>query len=85
MKQLVYKSRQLSGIYTLVCSQRLNSDVLDVNVSAEFATRIAMENLDPISLKLIFPQCSTGEIPIIDKLINNEKGYFYKNDKWKIK
>lgn len=68
MKQLVYKSRQLGGIYTLVCSQRLNSDVLDVNVSAEFATRIAMENLDPISLKLIFPQCSTGEIPIIDNI-----------------
>lgn len=68
MKQLVYKSRQMGGIFTVLCSQRLNSNVLDVNVSAEFSTRVAMENLDSISLRLAFPQCDADQIPYIDNV-----------------
>lgn len=66
MKQLVFKSRQMGGIYTVLCSQRLNSNVLDVNVSAEFGTRVAMQQLDKISLRLIFPQCDLDAIPFVD-------------------
>lgn len=66
MKQLVFKSRQMGGIFTVLCSQRLNSNVLDVNVSAEFSTRVAMENLDSISLRLAFPQCDPDQLPYID-------------------
>ncbi|GFP06803.1 hypothetical protein LHEJCM1005_10950 [Lactobacillus helveticus] len=66
MKQLVFKSRQMGGIFTVLCSQRLNSNVLDVNVSAEFSTRVAMENLDNVSLRLAFPQCDIDQLPYID-------------------
>jgi DNA segregation ATPase FtsK/SpoIIIE-like protein len=68
MKQLVFKSRQMGGIFTVLCSQRLNSNVLDVNVSAEFATRIAMENLDSVSLRLAFPQCDLDQIPVVPNI-----------------
>lgn len=62
MKQLVFKSRQMGGIFTVLCSQRLNSSVLDVNISSKFGTRIAMQKLDKIRLRLIFPQCDLDSI-----------------------
>jgi len=68
MKQLVYKSCQMGGIFTVLCSQRLNSNVLDADVSAEFSTKIAMENLDSISLRLAFPQCDADQMPYIDNV-----------------
>ena len=81
MKQLVFKSRQMGGIYTVLCSQRLNSNVLDVNVSAEFGTRIAMQQLDKISLRLIFPQCNLDAIPFVDNLPGHGLVYsdYFKN------
>lgn len=78
MKQLVFKSRQMGGIFTVLCSQRLNSNVLDVNVSAEFSTRVAMENLDSISLRLAFPQCDADQIPYIDNVPGH--GLIYSDD-----
>ena len=81
MKQLVFKSRQMGGIYTVLCSQRLNSNVLDVNVSAEFGTRVAMQQLDKISLRLIFPQCDLDVIPFVDNLPGHGLVYsdYFKN------
>ena len=81
MKQLVFKSRQMGGIYTVLCSQRLNSNVLDVNVSAEFGTRVAMQQLDKISLRLIFPQCDLDAIPFVDNLPGHGLVYsdYFKN------
>ena len=81
MKKLVFKSRQIVGIYTVLCSQRLNSNVLDVNVSAEFGTRIAMQQLDKISLRLIFPQCNLEAIPFVDNLPGHGLAYsdYFKN------
>lgn len=75
MKQLVFKSRQMGGIYTVLCSQRLNSNVLDVNVSAEFGTRIAMQQMDKISLRLIFPQCNLDAIPFVDNISGHGLAY----------
>lgn len=81
MKQLVFKSRQMGGIYTVLCSQRLNSNVLDVNVSAEFGTRVAMQQLDKISLRLISPQCDLDAIPFVDNLPGHGLVYsdYFKN------
>ncbi len=81
VKQLVFKSRQMGGIYTVLCSQRLNSNVLDVNISAEFGTRIAMQQLDKISLRLIFPQCDLDAIPFVDNIPGHGLAYsdYFKN------
>lgn len=78
MKQLVFKSRQMGGIFTVLCSQRLNSNVLDINVSAEFSTRVAMENLDKVSLRLAFPQCDIDQLPYIDNVPGH--GLIYSDD-----
>lgn len=72
MKQLVFKSRQMGGIFTVLCSQRLNSSVLDANISSELGTRIAMQQLDRISLRLIFPQCDLDSITFVG---NNLPGH----------
>ena len=71
----------MGGIYTVLCSQRLNSNVLDVNVSAEFGTRVAMQQLDKISLRLIFPQCDLDVIPFVDNLPGHGLVYsdYFKN------
>lgn len=75
MKQLVFKSRQMGGIFTILCSQRLNSAVLDVNISSEFSTRIAMQNLDKVSLRLAFPQCDLDQIPYVDNIPGHGLAY----------
>ena len=68
IKQLIYKSRQMGGIYLILASQRLTADVLERNISSEFSTRIGMQNLDRISLNLAFPGCDLDEIPIVENI-----------------
>lgn len=68
LKQLIFKARQMGGIYLLLASQRLTADVLDRNISTEFSTRIGMQNLDRISLNLAFPGCNLDEVPIIENV-----------------
>lgn len=75
LKQLVLKGRQM-GVFTILGSQRLNYQTIDLNVSSEFSYRVAMGNLDPVSMKLAFPGCSTDELPLINSnLINGQKNY----------
>lgn len=71
LRQLIFKSRQMGGIYTILASQRLTADTLDRNISSEFATRIGMNNLDRISQSLAFPSCELDEVPHIQ----NEPGH----------
>lgn len=68
LKQLIFKARQMGGIYLLLASQRLTADVLDRNISTEFSTRIGMQNLDRISLNLAFPGCDLDEVPIVENI-----------------
>ena len=68
LKQLIFKARQMGGIYLLLASQRLTADVLDRNISTEFSTRIGMQNLDRISLNLAFPGCNLDEVPIVENI-----------------
>ena len=68
LKQLIFKARQMGGIYLLLASQRLTADVLERNISSEFSTRIGMQNLDRISLDLAFPGCNLDEIPIVENI-----------------
>lgn len=68
LKQIIFKGRQMGGIYLLLASQRLTADVLERNVSSEFSTRIGMQNLDRISLDLAFPGCNLDEIPIVENI-----------------
>ena len=66
LKQIIFKARQMGGIYVLLASQRLTADVLERNISSEFSTRIGMQNLDRVSLGLAFPGCNLGEVPIVE-------------------
>ncbi|RHW50332.1 cell division protein FtsK [Lactobacillus bombicola] len=68
LKQIIFKSRQMGGIYTILASQRLTADVLGRNVTSEFSTRIGMNYLDSISQSLAFPGCDTSEMPIIPNI-----------------
>lgn len=68
LKQIIFKARQMGGIYLLLASQRLTADVLERNISSEFSTRIGMQNLDRISLNLAFPGCDLNEIPIVENI-----------------
>lgn len=68
MKQIIFKARQMGGIYLILASQRLTADVLERNISSEFSTRIGMQNLDRISLNLAFPGCNLDEIPIVENI-----------------
>lgn len=68
LKQIVFKARQMGGIYLILASQRLTADVLERNISSEFATRIGMQNLDRISLSLAFPGCDLKEIPRVENI-----------------
>lgn len=68
MKQLVFKARQLGGIYILLASQRITADTLSRNVTSSMSVKIAMERLDSISLNLAFPECNVKEIPYIDNI-----------------
>lgn len=68
LKQIIFKGRQMGGIYLLLASQRLTADVLERNISSEFSTRIGMQNLDRVSLNLAFPGCDLDEVPIIDNV-----------------
>ena len=68
LKQIIFKARQMGGIYLLMASQRLTAEVLERNISSEFSTRIGMQNLDRISLNLAFPGCDLDEIPIVDNI-----------------
>lgn len=68
MKQIIFKARQMGGIYLLLASQRLTADVLERNISSEFSTRIGMQNLDRVSLSLAFPGCNLDEIPIVENI-----------------
>lgn len=68
LKQIIFKARQMGGIYLILASQRLTADVLERNISSEFSTRIGMQNLDRISLNLAFPGCNLDEIPIVENI-----------------
>lgn len=68
LKQIIFKTRQMGGIYLILASQRLTADVLERNISSEFSTRIGMQNLDRISLNLAFPGCDLDEIPIVENI-----------------
>lgn len=68
LKQIIFKARQMGGIYVLLASQRLTADVLERNISSEFSTRIGMQNLDRVSLGLAFPGCNLDEVPIVENI-----------------
>lgn len=68
LKQIIFKARQMGGIYTILASQRLTADVLGRNVSTEFSTRIGMNQLDGISQSLAFPGCNIAELPLIQNI-----------------
>ncbi len=68
LKQIIFKARQMGGIYLILASQRLTADVLERNISSEFSTRIGMQNLDRVSLNLAFPGCNLDEIPVIENI-----------------
>lgn len=68
LKQIIFKARQMGGIYTILSSQRLTADVLGRNISTEFATRIGMNQLDSISQSLAFPGCNVAELPMIQNI-----------------
>lgn len=68
LKQIIFKGRQMGGIYLILASQRLTADVLERNISSEFSTRIGMQNLDRVSLSLAFPGCDLNEIPVVENI-----------------